>query len=183
MPGECYSLRISFGFSNGSPWFKEQIKQTEIFLHAANKFQYYKEDDMPNNFKINSLLLRDQEETVIKLSKTFFTALSKPYSDQPCVKRNDYKWAECLDSLFYADRGCQDPWHVYSNISVPYCSNISQILDDYRNSYTGCYKTCWDKPYMSQRSLSKTVRMDQSCPVPCTTEKYKAEISYKPKSS
>ena len=172
-PGECYSLRIGFGSSGNSPWVKDQMLRTDIFLHTAGKFQYYKEDDMPNNYKVDTLALKEEEETTIKLSKSFFTALDKPDKGQPCVSGNNYIWSECLDGLFYSERGCQDPWNYYQAIPLPFCSNISKILGDYRQgSYTSCKMTCWDKPYMSQRSLSETSRVDKTCPLPCSREIY-----------
>ena len=136
---------------------------------------------MPNNFKVNSLLLKPQMETVVELSKTQYTALDSPYHEQPCKNEDNYNWPECLDGLLYADRGCQDPWNIHSNISVPYCSNISKILNDYKDAYPGCHETCWDKPYMSKKSLSKIVRMDHSCAVPCSTDIYEAEILHRPR--
>ena len=180
-PGECYSLRIAFGPSDTNNWVVEQMEQTNIFLHTAGQFQYYLEDDMPNNHKVDNQALKEGEETTLKLEKSFFTALDKPEKDQPCTAGEDYIWPECLDGLIYRSRGCQDPWNHYPTIPIPYCANTSKILEDYSKGRSGCGITCWDKPYMSQRSLAETSRQGKTCPLPCSKEIYTPHFSYKQK--
>ena len=115
---------------------------------------------MPSNYKVDNLALEENEETTLKLAKSYFTALDKPDKARACKNKKDYIWSECLDALFYNERGCQDPWNYHLTIPLPYCNNISMILADYKDTQTSCYSTCWDKPYMSQRLLSETSRKD-----------------------
>ena len=111
-PGNCYSLRIGLGNS-----FKDEntklLENIQVFLHPPGKFIYFKEQDrMPDNFKIDLLSLQKDHATVFNLRKTFFTSLSRPQDDRPCMDDSSFDWGNCLDKMFYARKGCQDPWYV-----------------------------------------------------------------------
>ena len=178
-PGDCYSLRIAFGPSQDSNWTVEQMLDTEIFLHPEGQFHYSKEDDMVNNYKLDTLKLKEDQETIFKLKKTHFTSLSKPSKDMLCESKDDYSWSKCLDALFSKQNGCQDPWNYHQDIPLPVRSNITQILEGYRKS--SCRSNCWNKPLMSQRDLAAQTRGGDHCPLPCKREVFSPEVVYKPK--
>ena len=111
-PGNCYSIRIGLGNS----WIEKNTKLLEtfqVFLHPPGKFIYYKEQDqMPDNLKIDIFSLVKDKATIITLHKSFFSSLSRPEDERKCVDDKTYDWGNCLDSMFYAPKGCQDPWYV-----------------------------------------------------------------------
>ena len=84
---------------------------------------------------------------------------------------------------------CHDiPFTIYysriSEISLPPCTNVTDILGSYNEgpAARGWDGRFWDKPYMAERELTDLVRGDQQCPAPCHTLNYQAKITYMPKS-
>ena len=67
---------------------------------------------MPDNLKIDMLSLKKNIANIFTLKKTLFSSLSRPQDDRPCVDDVLYDWGNCLDKMFYANKGCQDPWYV-----------------------------------------------------------------------
>ena len=111
-PGNCYSLRIGFG-TESTKNDTDVLSTTQLILHPPNEFIYFKEQDkMPDNLKIDVFSLKENEAAVFTLKKIFSSSLSRPESHRPCVDDKSYSWGNCLDNLFYIERGCQDPWYV-----------------------------------------------------------------------
>ena len=92
-------------------------------------------------------------------------------NDRECEENEDYNWGDCLDEMFYLGRDCQDPWHVNPKVPLRACTNITEILRDYRRGplwntvdWDGQF---WDRPYMAERELANTIRNGKRCKTPC----------------
>ena len=123
-PGNCYALRFAIGTSQSNPSLLEEIK---VFLHPPGEFSFFVEQDsMPNSLRIDLLNLRRDQANIFTLKKRRMTSLNR--GARQCDEGEDFNWRTCLDRLFYSDKGCQDPWHVNTQLDLPACSNISYIL-------------------------------------------------------
>ena len=81
-----------------------QMEKISIFLHEPNKFVYFiEQDQMPYNFKINANSLRKGVENRLTLIKSYDTSLSR--TERVCNQEKDYNWGNCLDEMFYKERG------------------------------------------------------------------------------
>ena len=118
-PGLCYSIRISLANLT-----EDQMASLDIFLHVRNQFLFYTEQDsMPNNYRIDLMKLRlwikhmmcnkmkikinqyfrKDFESSFTLTKSSFTSLTQ--TERQCEENSNYHWGNCLDELFYINKG------------------------------------------------------------------------------
>ena len=73
--------------------------------------------------------------------------------------------------------------YKFTEVSLPICTNITHILGSYNEgpAASGWDGRFWDRPYMAQRELTELVRDDLSCPSPCHTVNYQADLSHVPR--
>ena len=79
---------------------------------------------MPDNLKIDILTLKKDKAAIFTLNKVFFSSLSRPHDDRPCVDDVSYDWGSCLDNMFLSRKGCQDPWDLNTGTHLFICDNF-----------------------------------------------------------
>ena len=103
-------------------------------------------------------------------------------TERECEEKEDYNWGDCLDEMFYLRKGCQDPWNVNPKVPLRVCTNVTEIKLSYRQGppelidelqWDGQF---WDRPYMSERELSKLTRDGKRCKTPCTQAIYDVNL-------
>ena len=82
----------------------------------------------------------------------------------PCNEDTTYNFHACVESFFYKHHGCQYPWNVYQNLSVPVCKNLTIMKDlsnllmvDRREKYS---------------NLQRITYTNKTCKMPCVTTRY-----------
>ena len=87
--------------------------------------------------------------------------------NQPCRDDRGYNYYQCVESYFYAQRGCQYPWNTYEELNLPTCKNFSAVRDMIKsmNRNTGYEREI----FTPSERLSRT---KSACPPPCFSTKY-----------
>jgi hypothetical protein len=83
-----------------------------------------------------------------------------------------------VESYFYKKRGCQYPWNVYTDLSVPICSQFPQILEalDLSNAKDGGNKRNLGMDWAWWTNNERVRRTNGECPQPCNVTTY--ELKY-----
>ena len=72
--------------------------------HDNGLFNFFLEQDtMANIMKIEPKMLDIQHATTFHITKSKFKSLNR--DDRECEGKNDYKWNDCLDEMFYLRKG------------------------------------------------------------------------------
>ena len=99
-------------------------------------------------------------------------------SDRECKETGDYNWGNCLDEMFYLNKGFQDPWNVNPKVPLPVCTNVTEIELSYRQGPPELIKEVdwdrefWDRPHMFERELADITRNGKRCKTPCSQTHY-----------
>ena len=97
-------------------------------------------------------------------------------TDRPCREDSSYNFYKCVESYFYKKRGCQYPWNIYTDLSVPVCSQFPQILETLELSGSkrslGMDRAWWT-------NNERVIRTNGECPQPCNVTTYELKYEIK----
>ena len=85
-----------------------------------------------------------------------------------------------LSFLIYEFLECQDPWNYNPLLSIPVCTNLTQILGSYGKGpanfeFDSQYE---DRRYMSEKELTEIERDGIRCLSPCQQIKFETDLTY-----
>ena len=125
---------------------------------------------------------RKDQANILTVKKKMMTNLDR--SDRRCEEKSQYNWRTCLDNLFYAYKGCQDPWYTNPGLDIPVCTNLTYLLGHTHNRDPvpiSHDKEFDDRPYKAEQELTQLRRKGLQCFPPCQQTTFHTDITYKPR--